>query len=144
MQQPSGIPNGEERNPDDTMNSSTIPNGVQAGKAEGPNIFMRKGSLGLNTLVGLFKPRDVVDRLPPQKTGEDNEEEGKLLVTDTRTERSYEISITNGAISAGDFRKMVTTSKWDAFLGRSIDRGLKVFDPGYRNTACAESKITYV
>ncbi|MCJ1352238.1 MAG: hypothetical protein MMC33_002222 [Icmadophila ericetorum] len=62
---------------------------------------------------------------------------GLLEVTDTRTERSYVIPIKNNAINAVDFMTISAS-------GDGGGDGLKVFDPGYRNTAVKESSITFV
>src|ERR1700752_5384161 len=60
---------------------------------------------------------------------------GKLQVTDTRTGRSYEIPITEGAIRAIDLRQIKVSE--DNF-------GLMTYDPAYLNTASCRSSITFI
>ncbi|KAJ9143311.1 Citrate synthase [Pleurostoma richardsiae] len=68
-----------------------------------------------------------------------------LTVTDNRTSRSYEIPIVNNTINATDFKWISAAQE---FTGdHALDRyrtGLKVMDPGFQNTAVAESEITYI
>lgn len=68
-----------------------------------------------------------------------------LTVTDNRTSRSYEIPIVNNAVKATDFKWISSAHE---FAGQNaLDRyttGLKIMDPGYQNTAVAESEITYM
>ncbi|HLJ20616.1 MAG TPA: citrate synthase [Stellaceae bacterium] len=63
-----------------------------------------------------------------------NEKE-TLRVTDTRTGRSYEIPITDGAIRATDLRQIKVTED---------DPGLLSYDPAFLNTASCRSGITYI
>jgi citrate synthase len=58
-----------------------------------------------------------------------------LTVTDNRTGRSYDLPITDGAIHAGDFRKIKVNEG---------DFGLMVYDPGLTNTASCRSAITHI
>ena len=60
-----------------------------------------------------------------------------LGITDTRTGKSYSIPIRNNAVNAVDFAAISAS-------GVENGAGLKVFDPGYHNTAVKESSITYV
>lgn len=66
-----------------------------------------------------------------------------LSVLDNRTGQTYTIPIERNAIKATDFRKI----KGDSFGADTVDqvdRGLRVFDPGYLNTAVVESSITFI
>eukprot|EP00732_Lithocolla_globosa_P001756 Lithocolla_globosa_v1_NODE_957_length_3033_cov_50.121894.p1 type:complete len:539 gc:universal NODE_957_length_3033_cov_50.121894:2-1618(+) len=58
-----------------------------------------------------------------------------LSVVDNRTGRTYEIPIENGAVDAKLVQK-ITTGK--------DDTGLRIFDPGYTNTAVTKSKICFI
>ncbi|OJJ45314.1 hypothetical protein ASPZODRAFT_133962 [Penicilliopsis zonata CBS 506.65] len=53
-----------------------------------------------------------------------------LTVTDNRTAKSYEIPIVHNSVKATEFKR--------------ISSGLKIMDPGFQNTAVAESEITYI
>ncbi|KAF7550217.1 hypothetical protein G7Z17_g5839 [Cylindrodendrum hubeiense] len=68
-----------------------------------------------------------------------------LSVTDNRTSRSYEIPIVSNTVKATDFKWISSANE---FIGKNaIDRhtnGLKIMDPGFQNTAVAESDITYI
>src|SRR5213078_4514367 len=58
-----------------------------------------------------------------------------LRVTDSRTGRSYELPIVDGAIRAIDLRQIKTSDD---------DFGLLSYDPAFQNTASCESAITYI
>jgi citrate synthase len=58
-----------------------------------------------------------------------------LHVTDSRTGRSYEIPITDGAISAIDLRQIQVSES---------DFGLMSYDPAFLNTANCRSAITFI
>jgi citrate synthase len=58
-----------------------------------------------------------------------------LRVTDSRTGRSYEIPIVDGAIRALDLRQIKTSDD---------DFGLLSYDPAFMNTASCRSAITYI
>jgi citrate synthase len=58
-----------------------------------------------------------------------------LRVTDTRTGRSYEIPITDGAIRATDLRQIKVAED---------DPGLLSYDPAFLNTASCRSAITFI
>src|ERR1700753_68676 len=58
-----------------------------------------------------------------------------LRVTDSRTGRSYEIPITDGAIRTMDLRQIKTSDD---------DFGLLTYDPAFQNTASCRSAITFI
>jgi citrate synthase len=58
-----------------------------------------------------------------------------LTVTDNRTGKTYEIPIADGTIRSMDLRQIRDSSD---------DFGLMAYDPGYTNTACCRSTITYI
>jgi citrate synthase len=58
-----------------------------------------------------------------------------LTITDNRTGKSYEIPIESGAIKALDLRQIKTGAD---------DTGLMTYDPGFTNTACCKSRITFI
>jgi citrate synthase len=60
---------------------------------------------------------------------------GTLHVTDSRTGRSYELPITDGAIRALDLRQIKVSDD---------DFGLLAYDPAFMNTASCRSAITYI
>ena len=61
---------------------------------------------------------------------------GTLAVTDSRTAKTYQIEINqNGAIKATDFKNIKAGGD---------GAGVKVFDPGYVNTAACKSAISYI
>ena len=65
-----------------------------------------------------------------------------LHVTDNRTGNDYVIPIVRNSISAMSFKQMKapkdTTQPCD-----QTEYGIRVYDPGFGNTAVSESKITY-
>ena len=60
---------------------------------------------------------------------------GTLHVTDSRTGRSYELPITDGAIRALDLRQIKVSDD---------DFGLLSYDPAFMNTASCRSAITFI
>ena len=58
-----------------------------------------------------------------------------LTVTDNRTGKTYELPVTDGAIKAIDLRQIKAGPD---------DFGLMTYDPGFSNTACCRSAITYI
>src|SRR5215211_9368998 len=59
----------------------------------------------------------------------------QLAVEDQRTGRAYNVPIREGSIRAIDLRQMRTDPE---------DFGLISYDPGFLNTACCRSAITYI
>src|SRR6266571_4514963 len=64
-----------------------------------------------------------------------NPSEGMLQITDSRTGRSYEIPITDGAIRATDLRQLKVSED---------DPGIVSYDPAFLNTASCRSAITFI
>eukprot|EP00002_Diphylleia_rotans_P022512 TRINITY_DN4409_c0_g1_i2.p1 TRINITY_DN4409_c0_g1~~TRINITY_DN4409_c0_g1_i2.p1 ORF type:complete len:159 (-),score=25.28 TRINITY_DN4409_c0_g1_i2:519-995(-) len=58
-----------------------------------------------------------------------------ITVRDNRTGTSYVIPIENGAINAQEFARIKSQEK---------GKGLRIYDPGFVNTALASSSICYV
>ncbi len=58
-----------------------------------------------------------------------------LTITDNRTNKTYEIPIRDGAISAIEFRRIKENPE---------DFGLMTYDPALTNTAACRSKITWI
>ena len=61
---------------------------------------------------------------------------GGLEITDSRTGKSYNLPITDGAIRANDLKKIST--------GEEDDPGLLSYDPAFLNTASCRSAITFI
>ena len=68
-------------------------------------------------------------------TNQNEQPGGVLHVTDSRTGRSYEIPIKDGAINAIDLRKIKASDD---------DFGLLSYDPAFLNTASCRSAITFI
>ncbi|XP_072995540.1 citrate synthase, glyoxysomal-like [Typha latifolia] len=69
-------------------------------------------------------------------TGSPADLAGSLTVVDWRTGKKYEIKVSDeGTVRATDLKK-ITTGK--------NDKGLKLYDPGYLNTAPVRSSICYI
>jgi citrate synthase len=64
--------------------------------------------------------------------------DGRLTIHDDRTDREYAVPITDGAIRATDLTDITAT---DAAGGT---QGLVSYDPGFVNTACCRSAITFI
>jgi hypothetical protein len=102
--------------------------------------------LSTSALASFSRARSLVERIlcKDKAKNQPSEDEGKLIVKDSRSGKSYNVPIRKGSVDAMQFRQMITTSKFSALLGRPLQGSLKVLDVGYQNTACAESNITYV
>ena len=61
--------------------------------------------------------------------------EDSLSVTDNRTGESYDVEITDGTVTAMDFRQMKVNED---------DFGLMTYDPAFTNTAHCRSEICYI
>ena len=61
---------------------------------------------------------------------------GGLDVTDTRTGKSFNLPITDGAIRANDLKQINS--------GNEDDPGLLSYDPAFLNTASCRSAITFI
>ena len=61
--------------------------------------------------------------------------ENTLSVTDNRTGETYELEITDGTVTAMDFRQMKVNED---------DFGLMTYDPAFTNTASCRSAVTYI
>jgi citrate synthase len=60
---------------------------------------------------------------------------GRLTVTDSRTDKTYEIPIEDGAIRASALRQIKVSPD---------DFGLMSYDPGFMNTAACKSRVTFI
>lgn len=56
-----------------------------------------------------------------------------LTVRDTRTDKSYELPVTDSFVKGSDLQKIVENGKV-----------LRSYDPGYMNTILCTSKISYI
>lgn len=66
-----------------------------------------------------------------------------LHVVDSRTGQYYEIPIVHNAIHASEFKRIKAPLNEDYYPDQT-ENGIRVFDPGFSNTAVKESKITYI
>lgn len=66
-----------------------------------------------------------------------------LSVRDNRTGKTYEIPIVNSTIHASDFSQMKAPRRNEP-EEHETERGLRVFDRGFLNTAVISSSITYI
>ncbi|GAA5868220.1 hypothetical protein JCM8547_002278, partial [Rhodosporidiobolus lusitaniae] len=72
--------------------------------------------------------------------------EQTLTVTDNRTGRTISVPIEHNAISASAFKKLgkkLETGKGEREEDE-VEAGLRVFDPGFMNTATIHSRITFI
>jgi citrate synthase len=67
---------------------------------------------------------------PSRKAGD------ALEINDSRTDRSYQVAINDGAIRASDLKQIKT--------GDKDDPGLLSYDPAFLNTAACRSAITFI
>jgi citrate synthase len=78
----------------------------------------------------------ISDKLRAEPRAEDcSLASDNLKITDQRTDRSYDLAITEGTIKATDLRKIKISDE---------DFGLMTYDPAFMNTAAARSAITFI
>ncbi len=65
-----------------------------------------------------------------------------LQITDNRTGNAYTLSINRNSINAMDFKQMKAPRDVDDPCDQT-EYGIRVYDPGFGNTAVSESSITY-
>src|SRR5688572_20418376 len=63
------------------------------------------------------------------------ETQGKLTITDSRTDETYEVEVQDGTIRAMDLRQIKVSDD---------DFGLMSYDPAFTNTASCRSAITFI
>lgn len=68
--------------------------------------------------------------------------EGKLTITDSRTSREYEIPIHRNVIDAARFKAIKAPAE-GSDRADQVQNGLRLYDPGLRNTATSETKLTF-
>lgn len=66
-----------------------------------------------------------------------------LEIRDLRTNNLYTMPIRHNAVSAVDFAAIKAPEN-DCSIADQGQNGLRVFDPGFQNTAVVESNVTYV
>jgi citrate synthase len=66
-----------------------------------------------------------------------------LSVRDNRTGKSYEVPIANNSVDASAF-KQIKAPRRNEPEEHETERGLRVFDRGFLNTAVISSTITYI
>ncbi|XHG02895.1 hypothetical protein AWENTII_006218 [Aspergillus wentii] len=93
-----------------------------------------------NVLSFLTKKNPMAQMIEHQVPGK---QEGTLTVRDDRTGHSYTIPIIHNAVPALGFRQIVKDRK-NKTPRQQFEEGLRVIDPGYRNTAVKMSGITYI
>ncbi|CAG8708415.1 3606_t:CDS:10, partial [Acaulospora morrowiae] len=67
-----------------------------------------------------------------------------LTVLDNRTNKLYEVPITNNTIPATKFKEMIANPLPGSREEDDSAKGLRVYDPAFQNTAVCHSKITYI
>ena len=66
-----------------------------------------------------------------------------LHVLDDRTGENYLIAIVHNAINASDFKKIKAPENTQSYADQN-ENGIRVYDPGFVNTAVTTSNLTYV
>ena len=82
----------------------------------------------------------IIDQLQPTnkkniKKKNTRNKSDSLSVRDNRTGKTYEISIQNGTVNSSDFSQIKIPNN---------PIGLRTYDPAYKNTSSATSKITWI
>lgn len=67
-----------------------------------------------------------------------------LEIRDLRTNNLYTIPIRHNAVTAVDFAAIKAPENTECVVADQEQNGLRIFDPGFQNTAVVESNVTYV
>ena len=67
-----------------------------------------------------------------------------LEIRDLRTNNLYTIPIRHNAVPAVEFAAIKAPKNTECVVVDQDQTGLRVFDPGFQNTAVVESNVTYV
>jgi len=73
--------------------------------------------------------------IPPQPSS--------LHVIDTRTGNYYNIPIEHNAVSAHEFKRIKSPVNANYYADQN-EHGLRIYDPGFSNTAVSKSSVTYM
>jgi citrate synthase len=76
---------------------------------------------------------------PGDLPGDNHSGVGELRIQDRRTDREYVLPIDDGAIHATDLDRITAPA-----AGADRAEGLVSYDPGFANTACCRSSITFI
>lgn len=80
--------------------------------------------------------RKMLNHLQPEKKMIEKISSGPYLtISDSRTKKQYKIDIHNGTIDGKDIGKIKIEEE---------TAGIRIYDPGFKNTAAAKSKITWI
>ena len=93
-------------------------------------------------MVARSEPRGAQPRPVANGIGKHPKMNNTLQITDNRTGNEYAVSIVRNSINAMDFKQM----KAPRDVVNPCDQteyGIRVYDPGYGNTAVSDSSITY-
>ena len=86
---------------------------------------------------GALQPRPV-----PNGIVEHSKINNTLQITDKRTGNEYTLSIDRNSINAMDFKQLKAPRDVDKPCDQT-EYGIRVYDPGFGNTAVSDSSITY-
>ncbi|RHZ83066.1 hypothetical protein Glove_99g185 [Diversispora epigaea] len=67
-----------------------------------------------------------------------------LTILDNRTNKLYEVPITNNTVPAIKFKEISASGGPGSREEDESNKGLRVYDPAFQNTAVCHSKITYI
>ena len=91
----------------------------------------------VKSLLASVIPSSISPRTPSL------EPSGFLAITDSRTNRKYEIPIHRNAVEATSFKE-IRAPKDDSHPADKSEWGLRVLDQGFQNTAVMTSRVTFV
>jgi len=89
----------------------------------------------LSKILGQLNHADEDEKVLEKNDTARGSSADSLTVTDNRTGKTLEMEIHDGVVNAKEFSKLRLPN---------ANIGLRVYDPGYTNTAAATSRITYI
>ena len=93
------------------------------------------------------RPRDIISKVEMAKengalqngTGPKN----SLHVIDQKTGKHYDLPISHNAVNASEFQQIKAPENHEYYADQN-EQGVRIFDPGFSNTAVSTSNVTYV
>lgn len=93
------------------------------------------------------RPRETMSEVEMAKTNSalqnGTSPKNVLHVIDQRTGKYYQLPISHNAVNATEFQQIKAPENHEYYADQD-EHGVRIFDPGFSNTAVSTSNITYV
>ena len=79
----------------------------------------------------------------PTHSNQDEAGNRSLHIIDGRTGKKYDLPISHNAVKASDFQQIKAPEDEGSYADQN-GQGIRIFDPGFSNTAVSTSSITFM